>query len=72
MKNDPTKPKGQILEHLKSGRVITPRIAVGLYDHWRLSGVIFRLRGEGYPIETTLKRTVTRKIYGEYKLIKES
>lgn len=69
MKNDLSKPKGQILAHLKSGRIITPRTAVALYDHWRLSSVINRLRDEfGYDaIKTTLKTTIHGKRFGEYK-----
>lgn len=44
--------KNQVLDHLKSGQSINQPIAIALYRIWRLSSVIFRLRGEGHPIET--------------------
>ena len=69
MRNKLTNPKGMILAHLQGGRVITPRIAVALYDAWRLSSTICRLRKEfGYDaIKTTMRKTVTKKTYAEYQ-----
>lgn len=42
----------QILAHLKQGRTISPVEAINLFNCYRLSAVINRLRNGGYDIAT--------------------
>ena len=61
-----------ILQHLESGKPITPMDALNLYGCFRLSARIFDLRERGVEI-TTGKRYVTdrngkKKIVAEYWL----
>ena len=44
----------QVLQHLLSGQSITPIEALDLYGSFRLSSIIFRLRGRGYDIHTEM------------------
>tara|TARA_R100001086_G_scaffold24426_5_gene11522 strand:+ start:431 stop:745 length:315 start_codon:yes stop_codon:yes gene_type:complete len=44
--------KQKIKEHLESGKKITPREAIVLYNHYRLAAVIFELKQEGLKIKT--------------------
>ena len=44
----------QILNHLKSGKSITPLEALHLYGCFRLGARINDLRKDGYPIETEI------------------
>ncbi|HEY4756034.1 MAG TPA: helix-turn-helix domain-containing protein [Ignavibacteriaceae bacterium] len=46
--------KRLIAEHLKRGESITGLQALALYDAYRLSSTINRLRNEGLKIETTM------------------
>lgn len=57
-----------ILNHLLDGKGITQRIAIDLYQHYRLASVINRLRNRGFNIETTMIITDTAS-YARYKLI---
>tara|TARA_A100001391_G_scaffold189973_1_gene161904 strand:+ start:200 stop:403 length:204 start_codon:yes stop_codon:yes gene_type:complete len=58
----------QILEYLKSGKTITPLIALEKFGCFRLSARIFNLREEGNAIIT---KNITRKgkTFAEYSLI---
>tara|TARA_Y100001973_G_scaffold66657_1_gene97439 strand:- start:305 stop:508 length:204 start_codon:yes stop_codon:yes gene_type:complete len=58
----------QILEYLKSGKKISPLIALKKFGCFRLSARIFNLRQEGNPIIT---ENVTRKgkTFAEYSLL---
>ena len=58
----------QILEYLKSGKTITPLIALEKFGCFRLSARIFNLREEGHAIIT---KNVTRKgkTFAEYSLL---
>tara|TARA_Y100001937_G_scaffold48097_1_gene67164 strand:- start:299 stop:502 length:204 start_codon:yes stop_codon:yes gene_type:complete len=58
----------QILEYLKSGKKISPLIALKKFGCFRLSARIFNLRQEGNPIVT---ENVTRKgkTFAEYSLL---
>lgn len=42
----------QVLDHLKKGRTISPVEAINLFNCYRLSAVINRLRNVGYDIAT--------------------
>ena len=58
----------QILEYLKSGKSLTPLIALEKFGCFRLSARIFNLREEGNAIIT---KNITRKgkTFAEYSLI---
>ena len=68
MKNDIKTKKGRILKHLQSGRALTHLQAIRLYSHSRLASCVCRLRKEGYPIETTIRYTIMREPFGEYRM----
>ena len=61
-----------ILNHLKSGKEITPMEALELYGCFRLGAVIFDLKDEGYKIHTRIHRykkpSGKRGLYAIYKL----
>ena len=59
--------KEQILEHLKSGKAITPKDALSLYGSFRLAAVIHTLKGEGYNIITDMV-TYNGATFGSYSL----
>ena len=58
----------RILEYLKSGKTLTPLIALEKFGCFRLSARIFNLREEGHAIIT---KNVTRKgkTFAEYSLL---
>ena len=58
----------QILEYLKSGKTITPLIALKKFGCFRLSARIFNLKEQGHAIIT---ENVTRKgkTFAEYSLL---
>lgn len=57
-----------VLNHLKSGKIITGLIALDMYGLYRLSSVINRLRKKGHDISTVMRENkgVT---YAEYKMV---
>jgi len=57
----------QILEHLKSGKEITPMDALVNYGCFRLGARIYDLRQQGYDIESELKQE-NGKQYAVYRL----
>ena len=56
--------KSLILEHLQSGRTLTPLAALNLFGCFRLGARIWDLRKAGYKIDD-----IGKKNYAEYKLI---
>lgn len=63
------KKKYMVLAHLKSGKSITGMQAIDLFDYYRLSDGILKLREAGYKIETRmLKNPKTGTRYGEYHM----
>ena len=62
--------KEMVRRHLEAGRSITPLEALGEYNIFRLASVINRLRDEGMPIGTFMKRSMMNKPYAEYKLVR--
>jgi len=54
-----------ILEHLNSGKRITPLDALGLFGCMRLAARIAELRGKGHNIKTTERRE-NGKTFAEY------
>jgi len=58
-----------ILEHLKSGKSITPLEALKLFGCFRLSGRILELKRDGHDIITNMvKNYDTGKTYAEYHI----
>lgn len=46
--------QNKVLRHLVENGSITPREAIMLYDYWRLSDCIFKLKRKGHNIITEL------------------
>ena len=68
MKNKPGSKKSLILNHLKTGRPLTPKQALRLYGHMRLASCINRLRGEGFDIETVIRYSLQNDPYAEFQV----
>jgi hypothetical protein len=58
----------KIRRALEKGDKLTQKIAISRWKCYRLSGVIFRLREQHYPIATALKKDKTGGMYAEYSL----
>jgi hypothetical protein len=61
----------RILKHLESGKSLTQMQALNLFDSFRLSGIIHRLRRRGYLINTKMIRVDSGKYIAEYSLKRE-
>lgn len=59
--------KEKILNHLKSGRGITPLDALKLYGCFRLAAIIHNLKQEGCNIETEMMASGGKK-FANYKI----
>lgn len=63
----------KVIEHLKNHGSITSLEAIDMYGATRLSAIIFRLRGQGYNIETHSMPFIDRygnsAVYGKYVLV---
>lgn len=68
MNNKKPSQREQILKHLESGKTITPLEALNLFDCFRLSDVIFKLRKEGYDIRTKDLKVKSNKIVAQYSI----
>lgn len=68
MKNEYISQDKNILKHLKN-KSITPLEALKKYGCFRLSAIIYRLKKEGYKIDTVMIYN-KRKRYAKYFLIK--
>lgn len=68
MKNEYISQDKNILNHLKNNP-ITPLEALRQYGCFRLSAIIYRLKKEGYKIDTIMIYN-KRKRYAKYFLIK--
>lgn len=62
--------KDAILEYLLRGHTITPIEALNQFGCFRLADVIFRLKKDGYDIETAMIKDGD-KWYARYRLITE-
>lgn len=62
-----TNQKYQILNHLQSGKKITPLEALDQFGCMRLASRISELRDEGYPIETKMMSDKEKR-WAEYSL----
>jgi hypothetical protein len=63
--------KSNILNHLKSGKSITPLEALQKYGSFRLADRIFVLRNEGYNIVTN-NIYENGKTYAQYTLLNDT
>jgi len=54
----------QILEYMKAGKSLTQPQAAKLFNAWRLSDIIFKLRHRGHSFDVTLKG---KSGYAEYR-----
>lgn len=62
----------QILEHLKQGKSITQMDAIRLFNCYRLSAIIEKLRRQGYDIVTHRERNHSGiGTHARYELIKQ-
>lgn len=58
--------KEQILEYLKSGRVVDPMVALQKFQSYRLGARICELRAEGHDIKSEIVYRGKRKVYARY------
>jgi hypothetical protein len=57
----------QILDYLRQGNAVTPLVALEKFGCMRLAARVYRLREQGYKIETRHKKA-NNKVYAEYYL----
>jgi hypothetical protein len=57
----------QILDYLRQGNAVTPLVALEKFGCMRLAARVYRLREQGYEIETRHKKA-NNKVYAEYYL----
>jgi hypothetical protein len=57
----------QILDYLRQGNAVTPLLALEKFGCMRLAARVYRLREQGYDIETRHRRS-NNKVYAEYYL----
>jgi hypothetical protein len=57
----------QILDYLRQGNAVTPLVALEKFGCMRLAARVYRLREQGFKIETRHKRS-NNKVYAEYYL----
>ena len=69
MKHKPNTKAGQILSHLDTMGSITTWEAIKLYRATRLSDVIFRLKQDGYVIETKKMKGKNGGTFAKYIFI---
>jgi hypothetical protein len=61
----------EIKEHLQQGHTITGLTAMALFNVYRLSSVIHRLRNDGMKIKTTMVTTPSGDTFARYELAKD-
>ena len=57
----------QILDYLRQGNAVTPLLALEKFGCMRLAARVYRLREQGYEIQTRHRR-FHDKVYAEYYL----
>lgn len=58
----------QILDYLKTGKVLTPIAALDMFGCFRLSARIYELKDSGWPIMCERKPVDSGKVVGHYNL----
>ena len=61
--------KDKVLRYLQQGKSITPIDALKLYGCFRLADVVFRLKKDGYDIQTNMVKNDNGKDYASYRLL---
>ena len=62
----------QVLAHLKQGKTISQAEAIDLFNCYRLSAIIQRLRNMGYPVITHREpNKISTGTHARYELIRE-
>ena len=61
--------KAAILQHLMSGKSLTPLEALHMYGCFRLASVVFTLKQEGHLIKTTMVHGANNKRYASYSAL---
>ncbi len=56
----------KILRHIQCGGKLTQLQALNMFDNFRLSDAIFKLKKKGYDIKTQMIRTKTNKRIAQY------
>ena len=57
-----------LLNHMITGRSISPLEALGLYGVFRLAARVFELKGMGVDIQKVTKVDINGKQYAEYSI----
>jgi hypothetical protein len=57
-----------LLNHMMTGRSISPLEALGLYGVFRLAARVFELKGMGVDIQKVTKVDINGKQYAEYSI----
>ena len=57
-----------LLNHMMTGRSISPLEALGLYGVFRLAARMFELKGMGVDIQKVTKVDINGKQYAEYSI----
>ena len=58
--------RAQILEYLKSGKILDPMTALQKFQSYRLGARNYELRNEGHDIKSEVVFRGKRKIYARY------
>lgn len=58
----------QVLNYLKTGKILTPIEALDMFGCFRLAARIYELKDNGWPIHCERKPTDDKKIVGHYSL----
>ena len=58
----------QVLNYLKTGKILTPMEALDMFGCFRLAARIYELKDKGWPIHCERKTTDSGKIVGHYSL----
>lgn len=58
----------QVLNYLKTGKILTPMEALDMFGCFRLAARIYELKDKGWPIYCERKPTDSGKIVGHYSL----
>lgn len=63
--------KDAVLNYMKSGNTITPMEALNKFGCFRLADIIFKLKKDGYEIETAMIKDGD-KWYARYRLMEDT
>lgn len=61
----------QVLNYLKTGKILTPVEALNMFGCFRLAARIYELKDNGWPIHCERKAVDNGKIVGHYSLTQD-